>query len=97
MEAPSHLSDWIEALPAEGRYTFTRADAEAASGTSFVATQSALRRLGQSGTLPFSATSSRSCGRGSSATALPPGRGYMSGSWPACRAIRGGQRGPASQ
>lgn len=45
MDTRAHISDWIEGLPADGRYTFTRQDAEEASGTSFVATQSALRRL----------------------------------------------------
>ena len=49
MDSRTNLSDWIEGLPAEGRYTFTRQDAEEASGTSFVATQSALRRLRKKG------------------------------------------------
>ncbi len=43
------LSEWIETLPADGRYTFTRAQAEAASGASFVAVQTALRRLKKKG------------------------------------------------
>ncbi len=49
MDTRAHISDWIENLPAEGRYTFTRQDAEEASGASFVAIQSALRRLKQKG------------------------------------------------
>ena len=49
MDTHSHIPDWIEGLPADGRYTFTREDAEAASGASFVAVQSALRRLKQKG------------------------------------------------
>ena len=49
MDSQAPISDWIEGLPADGRYTFTRQDAEAASGTSFVATQSALRRLKKKG------------------------------------------------
>ena len=49
METSPRFSNWIEGLPADGRYTFTRQDAEEASGTSFVATQSALRRLKQKG------------------------------------------------
>lgn len=44
-----HIADWIEGLPADGRYTFTREDAEEASGASFVAVQSALRRVKQKG------------------------------------------------
>lgn len=45
----SHIPPWVESLPADGRYTFTRQDAEEASGGSFVAVQSALRRLKKSG------------------------------------------------
>ncbi len=49
MDKRIHIADWIEGLPADGRYTFTREDAEEASGASFVAVQSALRRLKQKG------------------------------------------------
>jgi predicted transcriptional regulator of viral defense system len=45
MAQKTKLAEWIEALPVDGRYTFTRAEAEVASGSSFVAVQSALRRL----------------------------------------------------
>ncbi len=45
MSNRSSIADWIEGLPADGRYTFTRTDAETASGGTFVAVQSALRRL----------------------------------------------------
>ena len=45
----SHIPPWIEGLPGDGRYTFTRKEAEEASGASFVAVQSALRRLKKSG------------------------------------------------
>lgn len=51
MDALHHLEDWIESLPAQGRYTFTRHEAEAALGSSFVAVQSALRRQKQKGRL----------------------------------------------
>ncbi len=43
------LSEWIETLPADGRYTFSREEALAVSGASFVAVQTALRRLKQKG------------------------------------------------
>jgi len=43
------LSEWVETLPADGRYTFTREQAEKATGASFVATQTALRRLRKKG------------------------------------------------
>lgn len=49
MDAKAHIFNWIEGLPADGRYTFTRRDAEEASMASFVAVQSALRRLKQRG------------------------------------------------
>ena len=49
MNSGAHIFNWIESLPADGRYTFTRLDAEEASGASFVAVQSALRRLKQRG------------------------------------------------
>jgi len=39
------LSRWVEQLQSQGRYTFTRAEAEIKTDRSFVATQSALRRL----------------------------------------------------
>ena len=44
MTTSAHIPDWIESLPADGRYTFTRMDAEEATGASFIAVQSALRR-----------------------------------------------------
>jgi predicted transcriptional regulator of viral defense system len=44
------LRNWVDALPSEGRYTFSRCQAEAAAaGASFVAVQTALRRLRQKG------------------------------------------------
>jgi len=49
MDDRTHMASWIEGLPADGRYTFTRQDAEDASGGSFVAVQSALRRLKKKG------------------------------------------------
>ena len=51
MDALHHLEDRIESLPAKGRYTFGRQEAEAALRSSFVATQSALRRQKQKGRL----------------------------------------------
>jgi hypothetical protein len=51
MHSKCHLTDWIETLPAQGRHTFVRHEAEAALGGSFVATQSALRRLKRKGSL----------------------------------------------
>lgn len=41
----STLNDWIENHQAMGRYTFTRTDVEGETGRSFIAVQSALRRL----------------------------------------------------
>ncbi len=49
MNHRTHIAAWIESLPADGRYTFTRRDAEAAAGGSPVAVQSALRRLKKKG------------------------------------------------
>lgn len=49
MDNRTHIAAWIEGLPADGRYTFTRHDAEEASGGSFVAVQSALRRSKKKG------------------------------------------------
>ncbi|MBD3220128.1 hypothetical protein GF314_02710 [bacterium] len=43
------MSDWIEQLQSRGRYTFTRKDAESETGRSFIATQTALRRLKEKG------------------------------------------------
>jgi predicted transcriptional regulator of viral defense system len=40
---------WVERLQSAGRYTFSRSEAEALTGRSFVAAQSALRRLKQRG------------------------------------------------
>jgi predicted transcriptional regulator of viral defense system len=42
---------WVEQLQSRGRYTFTRAEAEEETGRSFIAAQSALRRLRQQGRL----------------------------------------------
>ncbi len=39
------MSAWVEQLQARGRYTFTRTEAESNTARSFVAAQSALRRL----------------------------------------------------
>jgi hypothetical protein len=50
MGKKSSLSEWIETLPSDGRYTFTREEAEFASGgSSFIAVQTALRRLKKKG------------------------------------------------
>ncbi len=43
------MSHWVEQLQSRGRYHFTRAQAESETGRSFVATQTALRRLKQQG------------------------------------------------
>lgn len=40
---------WVEQLQSEGRYSFTRTDAEAETDKSFVAAQTALRRLKEQG------------------------------------------------
>jgi predicted transcriptional regulator of viral defense system len=39
------MSSWLEQLQSRGRYTFTRSQAESETGRSFVAAQTALRRL----------------------------------------------------
>jgi predicted transcriptional regulator of viral defense system len=49
MASRAHIFNWIDSLPGDGRYTFTRQDAEEASGSSFVAVQSSLRRLKKRG------------------------------------------------
>jgi predicted transcriptional regulator of viral defense system len=49
MSSPQSIPRWVEQLQSEGRYTFTRSEAEARTGRSFVAVQSALRRLKQQG------------------------------------------------
>ena len=49
MPFPLSMPRWVEELQSEGRYTFTRSEAEARTGRSFVAVQSALRRLKQQG------------------------------------------------
>ncbi len=49
MNKDTRIASWIEGLPTNGRYTFTRGEAEEASGGSFVAVQSALRRLKKKG------------------------------------------------
>ena len=43
------MSHWVEQLQSRGRYTFTRPEAEAKTNRSFVAAQSALRRLKNQG------------------------------------------------
>jgi len=43
------MAAWVEELQSRGLYAFTRAQAEAETGRSFVATQSALRRLKEQG------------------------------------------------
>jgi len=49
MPSRSTMLMWIEDLQSRGRYTFTRAQAESATGRSFVAVQTALRRLKEHG------------------------------------------------
>ena len=49
MTNPGILYEWIEALPTAGRYTFSRADAEAATNASRRAVQATLRRLKKRG------------------------------------------------
>ncbi len=49
MPSPLAMLRWVEQLQSEGRYTFTRSEAEARTGRSAVAVQSALRRLRQQG------------------------------------------------
>jgi predicted transcriptional regulator of viral defense system len=49
MHSKPPIPQWVEQLQSGGRYTFTRTEAEAETGRSFVATQTALRRLKKSG------------------------------------------------
>ncbi|MBW1806905.1 MAG: type IV toxin-antitoxin system AbiEi family antitoxin [Deltaproteobacteria bacterium] len=49
MQLKPAISHWIEHLQSLGLYTFTRAQAESETGRSFVATQTALRRLKEQG------------------------------------------------
>ena len=49
MSSPLSMSHWVEQLQSEGRYTFTRYEAQTLTGRSFVAAQSALRRIKQQG------------------------------------------------
>ena len=49
MSSVSAMSSWVEQLQSRGRYTFTRREVEAETGRSFVAAQSALRRLKERG------------------------------------------------
>ncbi len=49
MPSPLAMLRWVEQLQSEGRYTFTRSEAEARTGRSAVAVQNALRRLRQQG------------------------------------------------
>ena len=45
MPSKLNMANWVEKLQSQGRYTFTRFDAESETGRSFIAVQSALRRL----------------------------------------------------
>lgn len=49
MPASPAMARWVEQLQSRGRYTFTRAEAESDTDRSFVAAQTALRRLKQQG------------------------------------------------
>jgi len=49
MPSKSAMALWVEQLQSRGRYTFTRAEAESDTQRSFVAAQTALRRLKQQG------------------------------------------------
>lgn len=49
MSSKSAMASWVEHLQSRGRYTFTRAEAESDTERSFVAAQTALRRLKQQG------------------------------------------------
>lgn len=49
MASRSAMADWVEQLQSRGCYAFTREQAESGTGRSFVATQTALRRLKQKG------------------------------------------------
>lgn len=49
MPAKPAMVHWVEQLQSRGRYTFTRAEAESDTGRSFIAAQTALRRLRQRG------------------------------------------------
>ncbi len=51
MSNPSTLHDWIEALPEDGRYVFSRADARAVSDASDAAVKMTLYRLKRSGAI----------------------------------------------
>lgn len=43
------MAQWVESLQSHGRYAFTRLDAMSETGRSFIATQTALRRLKERG------------------------------------------------
>jgi predicted transcriptional regulator of viral defense system len=49
MRSRSAMWHWVEKLQSQGRYTFTRTQAESETGRSFVAAQTALRRLKEQG------------------------------------------------
>ncbi len=51
MANPGALRDWIEALPEDGRYVFTRDDAESVSGASCTAVRMTLHRLKKRGAI----------------------------------------------
>ena len=51
MARPGTLSEWIEILPEDGRYVFSRADAEAVTEASSGAIRATLRRLKKRGAL----------------------------------------------
>ena len=48
---PEPLRDWIEALPEDGRYAFSRADAVAVTGASDAAIKMTLYRLKRNGAI----------------------------------------------
>ena len=49
--APTRLRHWVERLPTEGRYVFTRAEAAAASAASWEADKMSLHRLERKGVI----------------------------------------------
>lgn len=51
MANPGVLSDWIDSLPEDGRYAFSRAEAESVSGATSAAVKMTLRRLKKRGVI----------------------------------------------
>ena len=51
MARPGILHKWVESLPEQGRYVFTRADAEAVAGASASAVKMTLYRLKKGGSI----------------------------------------------